>query len=66
MDWHEMMIEKSAYDETKNLDQAGLYVWGEKNLPAYVLYGYGFYGIRPPFERDGEYYLPVLMGSSCD
>ena len=58
-------ISKEEYEEYKNMTVGERDDIVRKSLPDSIIWGYGYYG-NYLVEDDGNYYLCLRVGSSCD
>ena len=60
-------IDESTFNSLKGKPRVELNDYCEANFPAYILYGYGFYGAIGVFkDENGGYYIDYVEGESCD
>jgi len=70
MKYYTTKLTDKQYNDIKDMNHYDRYAYAE-NLENGIIgpcekYGYGFYGMGDPYEKDGEYFAVITIGNSCD
>ena len=63
-------LSEKDYNAVKNLPHHEVWLYMDNSatspLGMAILCGYGLYGVGKPYEKDGKYFIPIEIGSTCD